>query len=73
MGDISGWTIFKMLGGVKVGFCLLVFIVVIALLCFGVLSEDGFVYMTTLALVTGVGGNLAGMGIHAFGKNRQGQ
>lgn len=72
MGDINPWTIFKALGGVKVGYCLLAFLVVIALFCCGVLSEDGFVYLSTLALLSAVGGNLTGMGLHAFGKNKQG-
>jgi hypothetical protein len=73
MGDINYFSIFKALGGVKVGFCLLIFFAAIILLCCAVLTEDGFVYLTTLALITGVGGNLAGMGIHAFGKNQQGK
>jgi hypothetical protein len=72
MGDVNYWNIFKALGGVKVGYCLLTFIVSIVLLSVGVLSEDGYIYMSTLALLSAVGGNLAGMGLHAFGKNKQG-
>ena len=72
MGDLNYWNIFKALGGVKVGYCLLAFIVVIVLFCVGLLSEDGFVYMSTLTLFSAVGGNLTAMGLHAFGKNKQG-
>ncbi len=67
----NGWTIFSKLGGVKVGFCLLAFIVAVVLFALAKLSEDGFIYTQTFCILTAVGGNLAGMGIHAFGKNKQ--
>lgn len=71
MADISFLTIFKALGGVKVGFCLLAWLASIVLLCVGVIAEDTYVYIQTFCILTAVGGNLAGMGIHAFAKNPQ--
>jgi hypothetical protein len=58
------------LGGKKVASCLVVFIVATVLLCVELLGEESWVYMSTLCLITAVGGNLAGMGIHAFGKKK---
>jgi len=60
------------LGGVKIGLCLMVMSCATVLLCVGTLDQSGWIYMATFGVVTAVGGNLAAMGIHAFGKNKQG-
>jgi|MudIll2142460700_1097286.scaffolds.fasta_scaffold2901099_2 putative copper export protein len=63
--------VWEALGGVKVGMALMVFVVSTVLLCVKFITEDAWTYMATFCVLTAVGGNLVGMGIHAFAKNPQ--
>lgn len=61
----------ELLGGVKIGMCLMLFLTATVLLCCKVIDQDAWVYISTFGVITAVGGNLAGMGIHAFARNVQ--
>lgn len=64
-------TILEFLGGKKIGWCLLLLIASLVLLPLGYITQDKWLDLAKMLTYVVVGGNVAGMGIHAFAKNKE--
>jgi uncharacterized YccA/Bax inhibitor family protein len=60
--------LFQILGGKKVGWCLLVLILVSVFFGLGKVDQKYWLNMIEFLTAVAVGGNVAGMVVHAFGR-----
>ena len=62
--------IFEMLGGKKIGVCMIVFAVASVGLFLTRLTSAEWIGVSQFLVVAALGSNVAGMGIHGFAKNK---